>query len=75
LLNVQVNVNTWLWSTVFHTRDTDFTEVFDLLNLHRVILNAAYSSHVQLLFQVLVSLSRAITHVHHHICWCCASSL
>lgn len=26
-LYVQVNVNTWLWSMIFHTRDTDFTEV------------------------------------------------
>jgi len=27
VLFVQVNINTWLWSTIFHTRDTDFTEV------------------------------------------------
>lgn len=29
----QVSLNAWFWSTVFHTRDTDLTEVRALISL------------------------------------------
>ena len=36
---LQVAVNAWTWSTIFHTKDTDFTEVkpLFLLNMEYVI--------------------------------------
>ena len=35
-LSPQVSLNAWFWSTVFHTRDTDLTEV-SALPLHLLL--------------------------------------
>nr|XP_033775149.1 post-GPI attachment to proteins factor 3 isoform X2 [Geotrypetes seraphini] len=38
----KVSLNAWIWSTVFHTRDTDITEKLDYFCASAVILHSIY---------------------------------
>ncbi|KAI3661797.1 hypothetical protein MP638_003805 [Amoeboaphelidium occidentale] len=49
LLLALFQVNMWVWSTVFHCRDTPFTEKMDYFSAMASILMAVYASSVRLL--------------------------
>ncbi|CAO0789223.1 unnamed protein product [Mucor circinelloides] len=42
LLYTTIGVNAWLWSTIFHSRDTKFTELMDYLSAGLLVLYSLY---------------------------------
>ena len=42
LVNAAINANAWLWSAVFHTRDTRWTEFMDYTSANLLMFSALY---------------------------------
>ncbi|XP_014254642.1 post-GPI attachment to proteins factor 3 [Cimex lectularius] len=44
-----ISINGWLWSTIFHTRDTPFTELMDYLSAFAIVFSGAYAMGMRIL--------------------------
>ncbi|BES96918.1 post-GPI attachment to proteins factor [Nesidiocoris tenuis] len=44
-----VSMNGWIWSTIFHTRDIDFTELMDYLSAFAMVFSSVYCLGMRLL--------------------------
>ena len=42
LVNAAINANAWLWSAVFHSRDTRWTEFMDYTSANLLMFSALY---------------------------------
>ncbi|KAJ3909016.1 Per1-like protein [Lentinula edodes] len=59
-----VSINTWIWSSIFHTRDTPFTEKMDYFSAALTILVALYFTVIRLFHFYAPTSSLTLAHEH-----------
>uniref|UniRef100_A0A224XSD8 Post-GPI attachment to proteins factor 3 n=1 Tax=Panstrongylus lignarius TaxID=156445 RepID=A0A224XSD8_9HEMI len=68
-----ISMNGWIWSAIFHTRDTPFTELMDYLSAFGLVFSSAYGVGMRLLlfkrriFSIAFTVLCLLFYVNHAI--------